>query len=85
MLCLSAVLLALTATTAFAGETLESRIRAAATEACATEAVHQAAASRAVFHYGTISARCIDRISNSAMAKYQAAADARMKASTAAN
>ena len=85
MLRLSAVLLVLTAATAWAGESIESRIRAAAIEACATEAVPQAAANRAVFHYGTISARCVDRISNSAMAKYQAAADARMKASTAAN
>ena len=85
MLRLSAVLLALTATTAWAGESLESRIHAAAVEACATEAVPQAAASRAVFHYGTISARCVDRISNSAMAKYQAMAEAKLKASTAAN
>jgi len=90
MLRLSAALLVLTATTAwagaaFAGESLESRVRAAAMEACAAEAVPQAAANRAVFHYGTISARCVDRISNSAMAKYQATAEARMKASTAAN
>jgi hypothetical protein len=88
MLRLSAALLVLTATTAgaaFAGESLESRIHAAAVEACAPEAVPEATGGRSVFHYGTISARCIDRISNSAMAKYQAAAEAKMKASTAAN
>ena len=81
MLRLSAVLLALTATTAWAGETLESRIHAAAVEACAPEA----ASSRPVFHYGAITERCIARISNSAMAKYQAAAEVKMKASSAAN
>ena len=83
MLRLSAVLLALTATTAWAGESLDSRIHAAAVEACAPEAVPEATGGRAVFHYGAISARCVDRISNSARAKYQAAAEAKMKASTA--
>jgi hypothetical protein len=81
MLRLSAALLVLTAGAAFAGESLESRIHAAAVEACAPEA----ASNRPLSHYGAITERCIERISNSAMAKYQAAADARMKASTAAN
>lgn len=81
MLRLSAALLALTATTAWAGETLDGRIHAAAVEACAPEA----ASNRPVSHYGVITERCIDRISNSAMAKYQAVAEEKLKASTAAN
>jgi hypothetical protein len=80
MLRLSAALLALTATTASAAETLESRVHAAAVEACAPEAD----ARRPLSHYGAITERCIARISNSAMAKYQTAAETRMKASTAA-
>jgi hypothetical protein len=85
MLRLSAVLLVLTATTAWAGESLESRIHTAAVEACAPEAVPQAVASRPLSHYGAITDRCVARISNSAMAKYQAMAQAKLQASTAAN
>jgi len=81
MLRLSAALLVLTATTAWAGESLESRIHAAAVEACTPEA----ARNRPLSHYGVITERCIARISNSAMAKYQASAEAKMRASTAAN
>ena len=77
----AAAILALTATAASAGETLESRIRTAAVEACAPEI----APAKPAFHYGVITERCIDRISNSAMARYQAAAQAQLKASTAAN
>lgn len=77
---LSAILLALTATAASAGESLESRVRTAAVEACAPEF----APPKPAFHYGAITERCIARISNSAMAKYQANAESRMKASTAA-
>lgn len=77
---LSAAFLVLTATTAWAGESLESRVHTAAAEACAPEA----AANRPLSHYGVITERCIARISNSAMVKYQAAAETRMKASTAA-
>ena len=80
MLRLSAILLALTATAASAGESLESRVRTAAVAACAPEA----APLKPAFHYGVITKRCIDRISNSAMVKYQATAETRMKASTAA-
>jgi hypothetical protein len=88
MLRLTAALVLLTATTAgaaSAGESLESRIHAAAVEACAPLAVPEATGSGAVFHYGAISARCVDRISKSAMAKYQALAEAKRRASTAAN
>ena len=81
MLRLSAALLALTATAAWAGETLDSRIHAAAVEACAPEA----ASNRPLSHYGVITERCIARISNSAKAKYQAMAEEKLKASTAAN
>ena len=87
MLRLTAALVLLTATTtawagaASAGESLESRIRAAAVEACSPEA----ATNRPLSHYGVITERCIARISNSAMAKYQASAEAKMRASTAAN
>ena len=81
MLRLTAALVLLTATTAWAGESLESRIRAAAVEACSPEA----ATNRPLSHYGVITERCIARISNSAMAKYQATAEAKLKASTAAN
>ena len=81
MLRLTAALVLLTATTAWAGESLESRIRAAAVEACSPEA----ATNRPLSHYGVITERCIARISNSAMAKYQATAEAKLKAATAAN
>ncbi|MEO8302130.1 MAG: hypothetical protein ABI608_10070 [Rhizomicrobium sp.] len=81
MLRLSAVLLVLTATTAWAGESLESRVHAAAVKAC----VPEAATNRPVSHYVVITNRCIARISDSAMAKYQATAEARLQASTAAN
>jgi hypothetical protein len=37
-----------------------------------------------VSYYGAITKTCIDRISKSAMAKYQPQAEAKMKASTAA-
>ena len=80
MLRLTAALVLLTATTAWAGESLDSRIHAAAVEACAPET----ATNRPLSHYGVITERCIARISNSAMAKYQAMAESRMKASTAA-
>ena len=76
----AATILALTATAASAGETLESRVHTAAVAACAPEV----APAKPAFHYGVITERCIDRISNSAMAKYQATAETRMKASTAA-
>ena len=81
MLRLTAALVFLTATTAWAGESLESRIHAAAVEACAPEA----ATNRPQSHYRVITERCIARISSSAIAKYQATAEAKLKASSAAN
>ena len=81
MLRLSAALLVLTASTAWAGESLDSRIHDAAVEACTPEA----ASNRPLSHYGVITDRCIARISNSAKARYQAEAAAKMKATIAAN
>ena len=76
----TAAILALTAVTAQAGESLATRIHTAAVEACAPESSTSMPAS----HYGAITQRCVERISNAAVLKYQAEAEAKTKASTAA-
>ena len=77
---IAAAILALTAVTAQAGDSLATRIHFAAVQACAPES----SASMPVSHYGAITQRCVERISNTAVAKYQAEAEAKTKASTAA-
>jgi hypothetical protein len=76
-----AAILALTVAAAQAGESLTTRIHDAAVAACAPEA----ASVRPVFHYGAITRSCVERISNAATVKYQAAAEAKTKAATAVN
>jgi hypothetical protein len=75
----TAAILALTAAAAQAAESLTTRIHTAAVEACAPER----SASMPVSHYGAIDQHCVRRISNAAVAKYQAEAEAKTKASTA--
>jgi hypothetical protein len=76
----AAAILTLTAATAQAGESLTTRIHNAAVEACAPESSSTLPHS----HYDVITRRCVDRISNTAIAKYQAEAQAKTQASTAA-
>lgn len=76
----TAALLALTAATAQAGESLTVRVHNAAVEACAPER----SASLPVSHYGAIDRHCIDRISSAALRQMAAVAQAKTEASTAA-
>jgi hypothetical protein len=73
-------ILTLTVAAAQAGESLATRIHNAAVEACAPES--SAALPRS--HYDVITQRCVERISNTAIAKYRAEAEAKTQASTAA-
>ena len=73
-------ILALTTAAAPAAESLTTRIHTAAVEACTPER----SASMPVSHYGAIIQHCVERISNAAVAKYQAEAEAKTRASTAA-
>jgi hypothetical protein len=73
-------ILALTAGAAQAAESLTTRIHAAAVEACTPER----SASLPVSHYSAITEHCVKRISAAAVAKYQAEAEAKTRASTAA-
>ncbi len=75
-----AAFLALTAAAAQAGESLDARIHDAAVAACAPESADSLPAS----HYGAITQTCVTRISNLAKARYEADAEAKTKASTAA-
>ena len=77
----AAALLALTAASAQAGETLATRIHTAAVAACAPET----SSSLPVSHYGAISHSCVERVSSAAQAKEKALAEAKTKASTAIN
>lgn len=77
----TAVLLVLTAVTAQAGESLATRVHVAAVTACAPES----AASLPVSHYGAISQYCVDRLTKTTLARLQADAAAKTKASTALN
>ena len=76
----AAAILTLTAAAAQAGESLTTRIHNAAVEACAPESSSALPHS----HYGAITQSCIQRISKAATMKYQAQAEAKTKASTAA-
>jgi hypothetical protein len=76
----AAAILTLTVATAQAAESLATRIHNAAVEACAPES----SATLPHSHYDAITRRCVERISNTAIAKYQAEAEARTQASTAA-
>ena len=76
----AAAILTVTAATAQAGEALTTRIHNAAVEACAPESSSTLPHS----HYDLITQRCVERISNTAIAKYQAEAEAKTQASTAA-
>jgi hypothetical protein len=73
-------ILTLTAAAAQAAESLTTRIHNAAVEACAPES----SSSMPVSHYAAITQHCVQRISATAAAKYQAEAEAKTKASTAA-
>jgi hypothetical protein len=77
----TAAILALTVTAAQAGESLTTRIHDAAVAACAPEA----SSSRPASHYRAITQSCVQRISNAATVKYQAAAEAKTKAATDVN
>jgi hypothetical protein len=76
-----AAILTLSASAAQAEDDLATRIHEAAVKACSVEA----SASLPASHYGTISAHCVDRISNAAMASMHARQVAETQASTAAN
>ncbi len=76
----TAAILALTVVAAQAGEPLNARIHDAAVKACAPES----SSSMPVSYYGAITQTCIARISSAAIAKIQADAQAKTKASTAA-
>lgn len=76
----TAVLLALTVSAAQA-DSLSERIHTAAVKACATES----SSALPLSHYGAITAACVQRISATAEAKYQAMAEAKTKALTASN
>jgi len=76
----AAALLALTVSAAQA-ESLSERIHIAAVKACAAESSKALPLS----HYSAITAACVQRISASAEAKYQAMAEAKTMASTASN
>jgi hypothetical protein len=75
----TAAILSLTAAAAQAGESLTARIHDAAVAACAPES----SSSLPVSHYGAITKACVERISNAAITKYQAEAQAKTQASTA--
>ena len=75
-----AAVLVLTTAAAQATESLSTRIHNAAVEACAPES----STNMPVSHYGAITSHCVYRISAAAMTKYQAEAEAKTKASTAA-
>ncbi len=77
----AAALLALTAVTAQADETLATRVHLAAVAACAPET----ASSLPVSHYGAISQYCVDRLTKTTLARIQANAYAKTQASTALN
>lgn len=76
----SATLLTLSLATAQAAEPLSTRIHEAAVKACAPES----STSLPVSHYAAISNACVYRISATTTARYQAEAEAKTKASTAA-
>ena len=76
----TAAILALTAATAQAGEPLDSRVHEAAVAACAVESADSLPAS----HYAAITRRCVERLSNTALAKIKTEAEAKTHASTAA-
>jgi hypothetical protein len=75
----TAAILALTVIAAQAEDSLSTRIHDAAVAACAPER----SSSLPLSHYGTISARCVERITSTAMTKYQTDADVKTMASTA--
>jgi hypothetical protein len=75
-----AAILSLTAMSAQAADTLETRVHAAAVEACAVES----SASLPASHYSAITKSCINRISTAAMRKMAADAESKTLASTAA-
>ena len=77
----AAAFLALTLASAQAEESLATRIHTAAVAACAPET----SASLPLSHYGAISQSCVARISRAALVKYQALAESKAKAFTAAN
>ena len=72
-------ILALTVTAAQAGESLDARVHEAAVKACAPESSDSLPFS----HYGAISKYCVARVSTAALARIQADAQAKTKASTA--
>jgi hypothetical protein len=75
-----AAILSLSAFSAQAAETLESRVHAAAVEACSVES----SASLPASHYSAITQSCINRISNAALRKMASDAQDKTMASTAA-
>lgn len=75
-----AAILSLTGLSAQAAETLEARVHAAATQACAVES----SASLPASHYDAITKSCINRISTAALRKMAADAQSKTMASTAA-
>ena len=76
----TAAILTLTAAAAQAAESLTTRIHNAAVEACAPES----SSSMPVTHYEAITRHCVERVSKAATLKYQAQAEAKTRASTAA-
>jgi hypothetical protein len=76
----TAAILALTAFSAQAADSIEVRVHAAAVEACAVES----SASLPASHYSAITKSCINRISTAAMRRMAADAADKTMASTAA-
>ncbi len=76
----TAAILSLTVLSAQAAETLETRVHAAAVEACAVES----SASLPASHYSAITKSCINRISTAALRKMASDAQDKTMASTAA-
>lgn len=80
ILAATAALLALTAISAQAADTLEARVHTAAIEACSVES----SASLPASHYNAITKSCINRISAAAMRRMAVEAADKTMASTAA-
>jgi hypothetical protein len=76
-----AAILALAVSPVQAADSLTVRIHDAAVKACAPEASQSLPTS----HYAMISAHCVERISNAALASMHAKEAAKTEASTAAN
>lgn len=78
---IAAILTVATLGPARAADGLAARVHAAAVKSCMAEAVE----SMPTFFYNTIDSTCVHRLESSAMRKYAAQAQWRMRASTAFN